>query len=35
VHGHDHHHYEPVLVVVVDANSDEVTHVVEEFLTVF
>lgn len=34
MHGHDHHHHEPILVMRVDAYPDEICHMIEELLTI-
>lgn len=35
MHRHYQHHYKSILLVIVYSDTDEVTHMVEEFLTVF
>lgn len=35
MHRHYQHHYKSILLVIVYADADEVSHVVEEFLAVF
>jgi hypothetical protein len=34
MHRHDHHHHKPVLIMGVDADPDEICHMVEKLLTV-
>jgi hypothetical protein len=35
VHRHDHHNHESILIMGVDADPDEICHMVEELLSVF
>lgn len=34
MHGHDHYHHKPVLIMRVDADPNEISHMVEKFLSV-
>lgn len=35
VHGHYYHHHKPILIMVIDTDSDEVAHMVEKLISIF